>query len=79
MLFRSKISKLQRQTKLNDSVLTGEASINDQLFSLGIMDPTFIMGSLGTVTGEKITRLFEYATTHRQAVVLFTAYHDYLW
>lgn len=37
------------------------------------MDPTFIMGSLGTVTGEKITRLFEYATTHRQAVVLFTA------
>lgn len=43
------------------------------------MDPTFIMGSLGTVTGEKITRLFEYATTHRQAVVLFTAYHDYLW
>lgn len=37
------------------------------------MDPTFIMGSLGTVTCEKITRLFEYATTHRQAVVLFTA------
>lgn len=71
--YQEKVSKLQRQTKLNDSVLTGEASINDQLFSLGIMDPTFIMGSLGTVTGEKITRLFEYATTHRQAVVLFTA------
>ena len=74
--YQEKVSKLQRQTKLNDSVLTGltgEASINNQLFSLGIMDPTFIMGSLGTVTGEKITRLFEYATTHRQAVVLFTA------
>ena len=37
------------------------------------MDPTFIMGSLGSVTGEKITRLFEDATQDRLPVVLFTA------
>lgn len=71
--YQEKLAKLQVNTKLNDSVLTGEAAINHQSFSLGIMDPTFIMGSLGTVTGEKITRLFEYATKHQQSVVLFTA------
>ena len=37
------------------------------------MDPTFIMGSLGTITGEKITRLFEDATKNQRPVVLFTA------
>lgn len=71
--YQEKIASLQQQTKLNDAVLTGEAIIGKTIFSLGIMDPTFIMGSLGTVTGEKITRLFEYATNHQQPVVLFTA------
>lgn len=71
--YREKIAQLQKRTNLNDSVLTGEALINDEKFCLGIMDPTFIMGSLGTVTGEKITRLFEYATEHKEPVVLYTA------
>lgn len=37
------------------------------------MDPHFMMGSMGTVVGEKITRLFEYATEHRLSVIGFTA------
>ena len=37
------------------------------------MDSNFIMASMGTVVGEKITRLFEYATEHQLPVVLFTA------
>ncbi len=37
------------------------------------MDPNFIMGSMGTIVGEKITRLFERATKERLPVVLFTA------
>ncbi|WP_251546648.1 acetyl-CoA carboxylase carboxyltransferase subunit beta [Limosilactobacillus caecicola] len=71
--YPEKITRLQAKTKLNDSVWTGEATIGAEKFALGIMDPTFIMGSLGTITGEKITRLFEYATKHQEAVVLFTA------
>lgn len=71
--YAKKIEKAQRATDLNDSVLTGVAKIGEQEFCLGIMDPKFIMGSMGTVTGEKITRLFEYATEHQKAVVLFTA------
>lgn len=71
--YQQKLRTARRQTGLNDSVWTGTAQIGDQRFALGIMDPSFIMGSLGTVTGEKLTRLFERATNTRQAVVLFTA------
>ena len=41
--------------------------------ALGIMDSNFIMASMGTVVGEKITRLFEYATEQKLPVVLFIA------
>ena len=68
-----KITAAQAQTQLNDAVLTGKATIGRTPFALGIMDPLFIMGSLGTVAGEKITRLFEYATAHQLPVVLVTA------
>jgi len=37
------------------------------------MEPKFIMASMGSVVGEKITRLFEYATEHRLPVIGFTA------
>lgn len=37
------------------------------------MDPYFIMGSLGMITGEKLARLFERATLHELPVILFTA------
>ena len=71
--YPAKLKQAQEKTGLNDAVLTGRARIRDQHFALGIMDPTFIMGSLGTATGEKITRLFERATQERLPVVLCTA------
>ena len=70
--YKEKLIKAQQDSKLNDSVLTGIAMINDVEFALGIMDPYFIMGSMGTVTGEKITRLFERATQKNLPVILFT-------
>lgn len=71
--YQAKLAKAQAVTQLNDSVLTGIAQIGQVKFALGIMDPKFIMGSLGTIVGEKITRLFETATQKKLAVVLFTA------
>lgn len=71
--YKEKLIKAQQDSKLNDSVLTGIAMIDDVEFALGIMDPYFIMGSMGTVTGEKITRLFERATQKNLPVILFTA------
>ncbi|GEK06101.1 acetyl-CoA carboxylase carboxyl transferase subunit beta [Schleiferilactobacillus harbinensis] len=70
--YREKIAQAKKKTKLKESVLTGWATISDQHFAAGIMDPFFIMGSLGSATGEKITRLFEEATAAKAPVVLFT-------
>lgn len=71
--YMDKLKRAQQTTKLNDSVLTGKAISDGFEYALGIMDPKFIMGSLGIITGEKITRLFEYATQHGLPVILFTA------
>ena len=43
--------------------------IKGEKVALGIMDSNFIMASMGTVVGEKITRLFEYATAEKLPVV----------
>lgn len=71
--YQEKIAKLQANTGLKDAVLTGKAKIQNHTVALGIMDTQFIMGSMGTVVGEKITRLFERAIEEKLPVVLFTA------
>lgn len=71
--YREKIAKTQEQTGLDEAVLTGKATILGDSLALGIMDSHFIMGSMGTVVGEKITRLFEKATLEKLPVVIFTA------
>lgn len=71
--YQKQIQKAETNSGLKESVLTGKARINDVAFALGIMDPTFIMGSLGQATGEKLARLFEEATAEKLPVVLFTA------
>lgn len=71
--YAEKLQRAKQQTELNDSVLTGIATIDGQKTGLAIMDSYFIMGSLGTITGEKITRLFETATKQKLPVVLFAA------
>lgn len=71
--YQEKLAKAKKKTRLNEAVLTGKAEINKEEFALGIMDPYFVMGSLGQMTGEKLTRLFEKATKQHLPVVLFTA------
>ncbi len=56
----------------NESVITGYALIEGCPVILAVMNSQFMMGSMGTVTGEKVTRAFEYATEHRLPVVVFT-------
>ena len=60
-------------TGLDEAVLTGTALIKRSKVALGIMDSNFIIASMGSVVGEKITRLFEFATKEKLPVVLFTA------
>ena len=55
-----------------EAVVTGTARIGGRRCALFVMEPYFMMGSMGTVVGEKITRLFEYAMAHRLPVVGYT-------
>jgi len=71
--YKDKLAQMREKTGLDEAVLTGTASIKGHKTALGIMDSNFIMASMGSVVGEKITRLFEYATELRLPVVLFTA------
>ncbi|HGF1449118.1 TPA: acetyl-CoA carboxylase, carboxyltransferase subunit beta [Streptococcus suis] len=71
--YLEKLAATRQKTGLDEAVLTGKATIGGQPVALGIMDSHFIMASMGTVVGEKITRLFELATEEQLPVVLFTA------
>ncbi len=71
--YLDKLAAVKAKTELDEAVLTGTAVIKGQKTALAIMDSNFIMASMGMVVGEKITRLFEYATTEKLPVVIFTA------
>ncbi len=71
--YMEKLAQVRQQTGLDEAVMTGRAKIDGRSVALGIMDSNFIMASMGTVVGEKITCLFEYATKEKLPVVLFTA------
>lgn len=70
--YEEKIAGLQAKTGLKDAVLTGECTIGGFPAVLAVMDSGFMMGSMGSVVGEKITRAFEYATEKRLPIVVFT-------
>lgn len=71
--YTEKIQALQAKTSLKDAVVTGECCIRNKRCVIVVMDSHFMMGSMGSVVGEKITRAFERATEKRLPVVLFAA------
>lgn len=64
---------LRDNTGLCDAVVTGVATIRGHKTVIGVMDSRYMMASMGSVVGEKITRAFEYATLHDLPIVMFTA------
>jgi acetyl-CoA carboxylase carboxyl transferase subunit beta len=63
----------QTSTGLKDAVLTGICKIGEHRVALGVMDFSFIAASLGSVVGEKLTRLIERATEKELPVIIFSA------
>lgn len=70
--YSKKLAAAKTRSGENESVITGVCTINGYTVVLFAMDPSFMMGSMGTVTGEKITRAFEYATELKLPVIAFT-------
>ncbi len=71
--YQSKINIGQKITGLKEAIITGAAKLDGLPFAIGVMDSRFIMASMGTVVGEKLTRLFETATEKRLPVILYIA------
>lgn len=65
-----KIEADRAATGLKDAVITGHGSINGHEAAVAVTDSRFIMGSMGSVVGEKITRIVEYATDNNLPVII---------
>ena len=70
--YDGKLEKARTASNENESVITGFARVGGMSCGVFSMDPFFMMGSMGTMTGEKITRLFEEATRRCLPVIGFT-------
>src|SRR4051812_21398523 len=68
--YRDKLEAYQRNTSLKDAVITGIGKMAEQRVALGVMDFSFLGGSMGSVVGEKLTRLIEKATEKRLPVII---------
>lgn len=70
--YAEKTAELAEKVGMPDAVKTGVCKIGGVETAIGVMDSHFMMASMGSVVGEKLTRLFEYATEKGLPVVLFT-------
>ena len=69
--YAQKLEKAEKASGLSEGVVCGTAKIDGTDCALFVMDSAFMMGSMGTVVGEKITRIFEKATALGLPVVGF--------
>ena len=71
--YAEKLEKARIETGENSAVVCGTVRIKGMPCAVFVMDPRFIMASMGSAVGEKITRTFEYASEHHLPVIGFTA------
>ncbi|MFZ5975334.1 MAG: acetyl-CoA carboxylase, carboxyltransferase subunit beta [Bacillota bacterium] len=70
--YEKKLKKAADESGEKEAVVCGAGRIGGHETAVFVMDPFFMMGSMGTVVGEKITRIFEYATQKSLPVIGFT-------
>nr|YP_009859999.1 acetyl-CoA carboxylase subunit beta [Oxalis corymbosa]QKK36583.1 acetyl-CoA carboxylase subunit beta [Oxalis corymbosa] len=71
--YKDRIDSYQKKTGLTEAVQTGTGQLNGIPVAIGVMDFQFMGGSMGSVVGEKITRLIEYATKKCLPLILVCA------
>lgn len=71
--YEEKWRQVQAKSGLNEAVVTGKAAVKGHNTVICVMDSTFMMGSMGHIVGEKITRAVERATEEKLPVIIFTA------
>lgn len=71
--YLDKISQDQKRSGLNDAIICGIGKMNQQPVAIAVMDFFFMAGSMGSVVGERITRLIEQATEKKMALIIVCA------
>jgi len=68
--YRDKLAQDTASTGLRDAIISGAAIIDKKKVNIAVTDSRFIMGSMGSVVGEKITRTIESATKNKLPVII---------
>ena len=71
--YADRLRESQSSTGLKDGVLTGTCEVNSIPMALAVMDFRFMGGSMGSVVGEKITRLIEHSTKEKLPLLIVCA------
>lgn len=71
--YTERLKRAKEKSSNKEAVIVGEAAVNKQKIALAVMDFSFMGGSMGSVVGEKITLLIEYAIEKRLPLVIVTA------
>jgi acetyl-CoA carboxylase carboxyl transferase subunit beta len=71
--YADRLRSYKQKTGLVDAVTTGGAKINGHSVGLGVMDFNFLAATMGSVVGEKITRIIEFSTKQKMPVILVCA------
>lgn len=71
--YPKKIATAMESSGINEAVVTGEGTIKGFPVVIGVMDSRFIMGSMGSVVGEKIARAIEAASIKKYSLIIFSA------
>ncbi len=70
--YKDKLESYQKSTGLKDAVVTGIGKVGPHRVGLGVMDFSFLGGSMGSVVGEKLTRLIETSTDKKLPVIIIS-------
>jgi len=70
--YKEKLEEDQKRTGLTDAVITGNGKLEGRPLAIVVTDSRFIMGSMGSVVGERITRAIEYATENKVPILIIS-------
>jgi len=73
MPYKERLKREQEKTGEKDAIVTGRAFIRGRPVILAVMNPAFIMASMGAVVGEKVTRAIERAIEENLPLIIVTA------
>ncbi len=71
--YKDRLTKYQESTGLTDAVLSGDGLIEGYKVAIAVMDFSFLAATMGSVVGERITRIIEHGTAARSPVIIISA------